>query len=1128
MKRIILLLANVLLIGCLKKENNTNQKIFTTIASTYSGIHFSNDLTENDSLNYFTYGYMYMGGGVAVGDLNNDGLVDLYFTGNMVKNKLYLNKGELKFEEISKISGVEGDLRWMTGVTMADVNQDKKLDIYVSVSGLGGNKKNLLYINQGNNQNGIPIFKEEAETYGIADAGQSTQSTFFDYDLDGDLDLYVANYPITNFDNPAFYYANEIRTIKWKNSDHLYKNNGDNTFSDVTEEAGLLSHGLSLSATVGDLNNDGYPDLYVSNDFASPDYMYFNNGDGTFTEKSQEQTKHTAFYGMGVDIADFNNDGLLDMAQMDMTPEDNRRSKANMGSMNPQNFKDMLNSGLHSQYMKNTLQLNNGLNKKGYPIYSDIAYIAGVANTDWSWSSLFADLDNDGFKDLYITNGTRRDINNKDYFKEIQAGKNYFSEKKEENNQLKWVEEMPSERIDNYMFKNNGDLTFSKVNNDWGIEYKGFSNGAVYADLDNDGDLEMIMNNIDDKATVFKNHTSEIGLHNYLQIAFKGEKKNVFGIGAKVTLYHNTKSQYQELTLTRGFQSSVSPNMHFGLGTAKKVDSLKIQWPDGKQQMIENIASNKKLIVNYLDASNLLKKNKSNLQMLVDVTSNAGIFFKHQENRYDDYRNEVLLPHETSKLGPALTAADVNGDGLDDFYIGGAHQQSGALFIQQKDGSFLSTNKKLWDRDKIHEDTDATFFDANGDGAKDLYIVSGGNEFISNQSPLQDRLYLNDGTGNFSKSNNALPKMLTSGGCVSSADFDGDGDLDLFVGGRLVPGKYPEPPRSYLLENKSNKGLIQFVDVTKKLAPDLLQPGLVTSSSWVDVNNDGNVDLLIAGEWMPIMYFNNKGGKLINETQNSGLQQYTGWWFSLTPGDFDNDGDVDFIVGNLGLNYKYQATKENTFDIFLDDFDKNGKKDIVLSYYNDGVQFPLRGRSCSSEQIPGIKKKFKGYDEFSVANIVDVYSKPALNNALHYQVTSFASTYIENLGNNKFKVIPLPNEAQLSSINATIVDDYNNDGNLDAFIVGNFYISEIETPRNDAGNGLILFGNGDGTFYSLPAYETGAIPSYDTRRASVLQTKDGKIVLLANNNEALKAIKIIVPDPKNLLNQQVRAIPKRY
>ncbi|MCF6224028.1 MAG: VCBS repeat-containing protein [Flavobacteriaceae bacterium] len=1114
LKNMVILLSILILFqNCKKNSNSTTNKIFSSLDSNASGINFSNSLTENDSLNFFTYGYIYMGGGVAAGDVNDDGLVDLYFTGNMVQNSLYINKGNLKFEEISTIAGVEGNENWMTGVTMVDVNNDGKLDIYICVSGLFGNKKNILYINQGNDEKGIPNFKEQAEKYGIADAGQSIQSVFFDYDLDGDLDLYVANYPITSFKHPPFYYANEMRFIQLENSDHLYRNNGDNTFTDVTIEAGLLSHGLSLSATVGDLNNDGFPDIYISNDFASPDYMYFNNGDGTFSERSQELTKHTAYYGMGVDIADFNNDGLLDIAQMDMTPEDNRRSKANMGGMNPESFKQTLDAGLHYQYMKNTLQLNNGINIEGYPVYSDIAYLAGVATTDWSWSSLFVDLDNDGYKDLYVTNGSRRDINNKDYFKSILVEDNYFNKEKKETNQLKWVEEMPSERIDNYMFKNNGDLTFTEVNKDWGISFEGFSNGAVYADLDNDGDLEIIVNNIDDKASIFQNHSSDNNKNNFLQIVLNGEKQNPMGLGTKVQLFQGNQIQYQELTLTRGFQSSVDPKIHFGLGTTKTIDSIKIKWPDGKQQTLKRVAVNQHLKINYKNATNQPLKNKKNPQIFVDITSKTGIEFKHQENRYNDYRYEVLLPHETSKLGPGLATADVNGDGLDDFYIGGAHGFSGALYIQQKNGTFQSKSMELWYKDKENEDTAATFFDANGDGFNDLYIVSGGNEFTKDQTLLQDRLYMNDGKGNFTKIKNALPVMPTSGGCVAAGDFDGDGDLDLFVGGRLVPGKYPEPARSYLLENISDKeNKIQFKEVTEKLAPDLLQPGLVTSAVWVDIDQDEQIDLIISGEWMPVMYFKNQEGQLINKTAESGLQNKTGWWFSLTPGDFDGDGDIDLIAGNLGLNYKYQATPENSFDIYLDDFDLNGHKDIVLSYYYDGIQFPVRGKSCSSQQIPAIKNKFEGYNEFAIASVADVYSKPALDNALHYQVTTFASSYIENLGDGKFKITPLPNEAQISSINGAIIDDFNNDGNLDVFVVGNFYISEIETPRNDAGIGLILFGKGDGTFYSLPASERGALASYDTRAASFVNTNNGKVILLANNNEKLRAIKII-PKP---------------
>lgn len=1087
---------------------NEGDPIFEKLAPSASGITFQNNLAENDTLNYFTYGYMYMGGGVAVGDLNNDGLADLYFTGNMVGNKLYLNNGGLTFTDITEVAAVAADDRWMTGVTMADVNSDGRLDIYISVAGQSGNKKNILYINKGSNDSGIPTFEDKAEEYGLADTGQSTQGTFFDYDLDGDLDLYVANYPISDFKSPNFYYSNQMKHITSKDSDHLYKNNGDNTFTDITEDAGLLSFGLSLSATVGDFDQDGFPDLYISNDFASPDFMYFNNGDGTFTEKSQKLMRHTSFYGMGVDVADFNNDGLLDIAQMDMTPEDNRRSKANMASMNPEGFKELVNLGLGYQYMKNSLQLNKGLNADGDPIFSDISYLSGVANTDWSWACLFADLDNDGLKDLFVTNGSRRDINNKDYFNKINDDSDKpFSERgKKRENLLELVEDMPSERIDNYVFRNNGDLTFSTVNQEWGLSFNGFSNGAAYADLDNDGDLEVILNNIDDNALIFENLSRQKKNNNYMKFALKGPETNPFGLGTKITIEHDGKKQFQELTLTRGFQSSVEPRVHFGLGESIAIDKVVVKWSDGKEQTLSSVEANLLVELEYTKAETVINEEELPvIRMFTDMTKASNIDFEHKENDYHDYGKEILLPHETSRLGPALAVADVNNDGLEDFYIGNASGSSGCLYVQSTDGSFQASNQTMWETDKEMEDNAAAFFDANGDGFKDLYIVSGGNEFSGEDPRLQDRLYLNNGKGVFAKTKDVLPIMLTSGGCVSPADYDGDGDVDLFVGGRLVPGSYPSPARSYLLENtKDERGNIKFQDVTADKASSLVRPGLVTSAEWVDINKDGSPDLILAGEWMPVMYFQNSGTKLIDKTESAGLSDTQGWWFSLQSGDYDNDGDMDFIAGNLGLNYKYQADREVTFDVFLNDFDNNGQKDIVLSYYNQGKQFPVRGRQCSSEQIPAIKKKFTDYNQFAVATVADVYTESALSDALHYKAKTFASSYIENNGDGTFTITNLPNEAQQSSVHGIVSKDFNNDGNLDVFLAGNFYISEIETPRNDAGIGLLMYGSGQGKFQPVSASASGIYAPYDTRIIRPIQTSQGHGVLLGNNNEPLQ------------------------
>jgi len=1090
--RTVSIIIFIFITSCSNNDSVPSSKIFNKLEIESTGIDFSNNLVENDSMNYFNYTSIYMGGGVSTGDINNDGLIDVFFTGNQVKNRLFLNKGNLHFEDITDKAGIAGDSRWYTGSTMADVNGDGLLDIYCAVAGISEERRNQLYINKGDGN-----FTEMGEQFGIDDSANSTQGTFFDYDNDGDLDLYVANYPISNVNTSNFTYVNRMKNVTDAESDKLYRNDGDR-FTNVSEEAGVKTYGFSLGATVGDLNNDGWQDLYISNDYSIPDFLYINNGDGTFKNTIKDATNHTSFYGMGVDIADMNNDGFLDVFQADMDSESSRRQKANMSSMNPKIFNEIVFMGFHYQYMHNCLQLNTGVLENNIPKFSNISRLTGTSSTDWSWGPVFADFDNDGNKDLFITNGVRREINNTDFFNTYsKTDTSGFTD-------LEKSLKIPTENVDNYMFKNNGNLNLEKANEEWGIQYDGYSNGVAYADLDNDGDLELITNNIDDYASVYENKSSEI--NNYLSIEFKGESKNVFGLGNRVYITNNGQTQMQELTLSRGFQSSVAPRLHFGLNTLETIDKLEVVWTDGKTQILENIAANQHLILSYSDTQLAIKDKKELNTMFATVDTEAFPKHKHVENDYDDFLEQVLLPHKMSAFGPALAVGDVNNDGLEDFFVGGSHGNIGSLYVQNNDGFIEATNDFLND-DILSEDVGAIFFDADGDGDNDLYVVSGGYEFTAKSRYYQDRLYLNNGNGEFSKS--TLPEFNVSGSRVYNADFNKDGKQDLLVLGRQIPEHYPFPANSQLLINTSTQEQVSFSDETKTLVEGFQNLGMATSAVITDIDNDTWLDFIIVGEWMPIKVFKNKKTHFEEVSSQMGLtsENSTGWWWSIKEGDFDNDGDQDFIVGNNGLNYKYKATENETFDIYVKDFDNNNKEDIVLSYYSEGKQVPVRGRSCSSQQIPAIKKKFKNYNSFSEASLIDVYTKEELDASLHYQVKSFSSIYLENRG-GQFVKYALPVEAQVSCINQILVEDFNSDGNLDVTVAGNLYASEVETPRNDGGFGYYLEGDGKGSFKAIAPTKSGVFIDGDTKDMSKIKVAGEDYIIIAKNNDYLQFVKV--------------------
>lgn len=1101
MRRIVVvLIITFFSFGC-----ESELKQFTKLNPKDTSIDFVNKLYETNSRNYFTYPYMYLGGGVAVGDFNNDGLEDLFFSGNMVPNKLYLNQGDFQFKDISESAGIQGDNRWYSGVSLIDINKDGFLDIYIAVGGENEPNNNVLYINNQDN-----TFSEKAEAYGIDDDGYSMHSTFFDYDKDGDLDLYVANYPPTSFTAPVDYYKYMIDNHEDRDSDHLYRNDGE-LFVDVTKESGISNFGLSLGVVASDFNNDGNPDLYISNDFNAPDFMYINNGDGTFTNEILNSLQQTSFFGMGVDAADFNNDGWVDIFQLDMNAADNFRSKANMSSMNPEVFYQSVALGLHHQYMQNSLQLNQGNLNDSSPAFSNIARWSGVSSTDWSWGGLFADFDNDGWKDLYVTNGIRRDVNNKDFYNEHRAFFNKmendpnYKNKEEEVKLLSFLEKMPSEKLSNYLFQNQQENGFKNKNIEWGLDEKTFSNGVVYSDLDNDGDLDLVVNNLEDFASIYRNNTSN---SNYIGFTLEGKDQQI-PIGTRIHLKASGKYQMQELNLSRGYLSSVSPRVHFGLGAAPEIEEVIVEWPDGNRTKLEDLTVNSYNAVAYKeDSSNTLNEKNEFSEVKRFETVVQKDAFVHRENPYDDFKDEVLLPHKNSTLGPALAVGDLNNDSREDYIVGGAIAQAAEIYIQKVNGSFQKVNVPIFEKDKFYEDLGIQIFDADNDGDLDIYIASGGNEFNEGSQGYEDRFYENKGNLVFERNISAIPDTRISGLEVSVNDFDQDGDLDLFVGGRLSPKKYPYPSSSRILENRSASGSIQFVDVTEEKNPALTNIGLVTTSKWVDLDGDSWEDLVVAGEWLSIRFFKNNEGKTFKEvTEEVYLPEQRGWWYDIEKGDFDNDGDLDLIVGNLGLNYKYQASTEKPFRVYLNDFDKNATYDIVLSYKSDDTEYPVRGRQCSSEQMPAIKEKFKNYNSFASASLEEIYSDQMLEESLKYEITSFASVYLQN-NNGKFIAKPLPYQAQFSNINALVVEDIDRDGYLDVVLGGNLYNAEVETPRNDASYGLWLKGDGANGFRALAPRETGLVVRGDIRNMKPIKVGGQTHLLVAKNNQALQQIRI--------------------
>ncbi len=1070
----------------IKKKQTTSDKLFTLLSNEHTNVHFKNSVEETADFNVLNYYYTYNGGGVAVGDVNNDGLDDIYFTSNQQSNKLYLNKGDFTFEDITDIAKVSDTEGWSTGTTMIDINNDGWMDIYVCKSASLDNnllRRNKLFVNQKDG-----TFKEEAKKWGLDDDGFSTQSYFFDYDKDGDLDMFLINHRADFLNSINLEVILSDKEFYPQTSDHLYRNDGGK-FTDVTIKSGLMNKEFSLSAAIGDYNNDGWLDIFVANDFITPDKLYINNKNGTFSNQIDQRLKHISYSSMGSDIADINNDLLPDLMVLDMSAEDHSRGKQNMPSMNTSGFWYIVRSGYHFPYMSNMLNLNNG---NGY--FSDIGQLAGVSKTDWSWGPLLADFDCDGLKDIFITNGIKREIANQDFG-------NFLDTEQEtvKNMSIQQVlDRMPSEKLQNYAFKNNGDLAFSKATSTWGFEQTVNSNGAAYADLDNDGDLDLVMNNLDDEASIYQNNAT----NNFLSIKLVGNDRNINAIGAKVKVFTENTSQYQELFLSRGYQSSVSPTLNFGLGDETTIKKVEIIWGDGRMSVGENLSANQTLTFNQKDSKPKTTQSQyafsNNFKRM--NPEDLGIRYRHKENEFNDFSKQVLLPQKQSQPGPAFAVADINNDGLDDLFLGGALNQPSEMYLQNPNGTFERLNPSIFETDKVYEDVGAHFFDADNDQDLDLYVTSGGYELDESDTLLQDRLYLNDGEGNFTKSD-MLPRLISNTKTVQSFDYDADGDLDLFVGGTMVPGKYPLPSASYILENTGT----QFVVATESIAPDLKSLGIVNDFLFSDYDKDGDKDLLVVGEWMPITIFNNTNG-LFTKTSLESFDETSGWWNTIAEIDFDLDGDLDYFLGNLGGNNKFHPSLEKPLHVYGTNLGDDNNYDMFLSKKYQGNLVPVRGKECSTQQNPFVSEKIKSYKEFANSTLEDIYGSNVLEASYHKQVTEFESVYLENHGNGNFDIKHLPNYAQLGPTLSFVFADVNQDGHRDVIGSGAIHESEVETVRYDGNIGYVLLGDSKGGF--TPYKDVNFYNDLNAKNMELISIKNKPYIVIANNDRPLTIFKL--------------------
>ncbi len=1090
--------------GCEKKQQEAGgAPLFTLLEAGQTGVDFANTLTFDEDFNIYRYRNFYNGGGVAIGDINNDGLEDIYFSANMGDNRLYLNKGNFQFEDITEKAGVAGTRAWSTGVAMADVNGDGRLDIYVCNSGdvSGDNKQNELFINQGDG-----TFAEQAETWGIADQGLSTHGVFFDYDRDGDLDLYLLNNSFRAIGSFNLM-RNERDTRDPVGGDKLYRNEGDR-FTDVSEEAGIYGSiiGFGLGVTVGDVNRDGWQDIYVSNDFFERDYLYLNNGDGTFREELTKQMRSISAASMGADMGDLNNDGYPEIFVTEMLPEKDGDIKQKTTFEDWNKYQENLEHDYYHQFTRNMLQVNNGDNT-----FSELGRLAGVEATDWSWGALIFDMDNDGRRDIFVANGIYQDLTDQDYIDFIaDAATQRKIITRQGVDYRALIDSIPIRPVPNYAFHNEGDLRFKNKSPEWGLAQPSHSNGSAYADLDNDGDLDLVVNNVNMPAFVYRNESrQQLKDCRFLEFTFVGENKNTAALGASVTLKYGNNIQYAGYMPMRGFQSSVGYKLHFGLGNTAIIDSVIVDWPNGKQTVLTQVAADQHLTLRQADATSVTRYAPPTTPptLFQDVTAGAGINYRHVENVFSDFNRERLMYHMLSTPGPNVAAGDVNGDGKDDFYIGGAKDSPGKLFVQSAGGSFTSTNEKLFEENKLPEDTDCLFFDADNDGDQDLYVACGGNEFPASSSALIDKLYLNNGKGNFTLSDQILPTIqFESTACVKAADYDGDGDQDLFVGIRLQPFLYGAPVNGYILQND---GTGKFQNATPQIAPGLQKLGMITDMLWTDFDTDGDPDLVITGEWMPVAFFKNDQGHFTRvDNATLGLEHSSGWWNCIQQGDFNKDGRPDYLVGNHGWNSRFRAP----LVMYINDFDQNGSAEQIIAREEDGKLLPFVRRHELVMQMPVLKKKYLRYNRYVGQTVEDIFGADQLAKSIKLEADNLATSVLISKADGTFGLKALPQMAQVSPVYGLLIHDFDQDGNEDILLGGNFYSAKPEFGRYDASYGLFLRGDGTGNFDALPTRKSGFRLDGEVRDLVLLRIRGESHVLVARNNEPVQVFKINDPE----------------